>query len=220
MHAVFKLNEKPFVFSSLAVLVLCGVCFFFVDIPVARFFHSLSGMDPGFFEAVTRLGKSTWYLIVSSLAFVSFRIIFKRPVWANRALFVFVAVAGSGILNDVFKFLLGRYRPNMFFNEHLYGFTFFAAGHSFTSFPSGHANTITALTLALYLISNRYGYVYLPVAILVMLSRLVLCAHYPSDVIFGSYLAVVTTFSVKMLFEKKGLWFARTSEPGHLSGVR
>lgn len=219
MQPVVKRNAKLLLLSFPVVIFLCVVSYFFIDIPAARFFHSQAGDIRKVSEIVTRLGVSTWYLVLSMLGFVFYRFVRRRTLPANRLLFIFIVIAASGILNNILKFLFGRYRPNMLFNEHLYGFTFFSVGHACNSFPSGHANTITALALALYLITRRYGLAYLLLALLVMASRIVVGAHYPSDVLFGSYLAVVTTLAVKTAFENRGFALERAPELGQLSGA-
>jgi undecaprenyl-diphosphatase len=93
----------------------------------------------------------------------------------------------------------------MLFDEGLYGFTFFQSGYAFNSFPSGHANTITAVAVALYFIYPRFRHFYALVAVLVIVSRLVLGSHYLGDVVAGAYLGILTTFYLKSIFGRKGI---------------
>ncbi|MFZ2448699.1 MAG: phosphatase PAP2 family protein [Syntrophobacteraceae bacterium] len=190
---------------SLAVIAVCALSYWFLDIPVLYLAVSIQGPVKDFFAAITFLGLSTGYLIASGAAFIWYRYVGKKPIFSNMALFVFCAIAVSGILNAVLKYVFGRYRPGMLLDHGLYGFRFFSTGYDYTSFPSGHANTVTALLLALCLISKRFG----PASILIVpplaMSRVVIGSHYLSDVIFGSYLAVVTTLFLREAFEKKGL---------------
>ena len=93
----------------------------------------------------------------------------------------------------------------MFLEEQLYGFKFFQLKGKLTSFPSGHASTIVALMLALYFISPKYRAIYFAIALVIVISRVLVCHHYLTDVVFGSYLAVLTTVCLKHFMEKSGL---------------
>jgi membrane-associated phospholipid phosphatase len=187
----------------LVVIVLCAISYGFFDIPIARFFGEHKGIPKAIFERITYFGISTPYLIASAIAFIWFKFVQKRPPWANAAAFIFLAVALSGIANSLIKCLVGRSRPNLLLAEHIYGFKPFATQYNYTSFPSGHANTAAALFYALYLIRDRYWYIYIPIAVAIILSRVVLGSHFLSDVIFGSYLAVIVTSLLRTAFDKK-----------------
>ena len=62
------------------------------------------------------------------------------------------------------------------------------------------------MATALILVYPRYDVVYIAVAVLVAFSRVVVGAHYLSDVIFGSYIAVVLTLVLKHRFhDRRGI---------------
>ena len=75
-------------------------------------------------------------------------------------------------------------------------------GHD--SFPSGHATTICSLALALSLLYPRLRWIWIVIALLVSMSRVVIGAHYVSDVIMGAYVGIFTAFLLwkKPLFIK------------------
>lgn len=191
---------------SLVTFAVCIASYGFFDIPVAYYFDAHKNVLTSICSRVTYLGKSEPYLIGSALAFIWFKFVRKRPALAHAALFVFVAVALSGLANDVIKFLVGRSRPKLLIAQQLYAFKPFATRYEFLSFPSGHANTAAAAACALHLLGVRGLPVYAALALLVMLSRVVIGAHFPSDVIFGAYVAIVVTLLAKTLLEKKGPW--------------
>jgi membrane-associated phospholipid phosphatase len=188
-----------------AVPVFCALSYFYIDKPLAVHLKSSNYDVLHIFSLITRLGVSTWYLVTSSLVFLCFRYLNKEKAFAHQALFFFLSVALSGLLADSLKFVFGRYRPNMLFDKGLYGFTLFQSGYAFNSFPSGHANTITAVAVALYFIYPRFKYFYALVAASVIVSRLVLGSHYLGDVVAGSYLGILTTFYLKNIFDRKGI---------------
>jgi membrane-associated phospholipid phosphatase len=72
--------------------------------------------------------------------------------------------------------------------------------YEITSFPSGHANTIAALMLAVYFMYIPYPLVFVLIAPLVITSRVVMCAHFLSDILYGGFWAMVTTACLKGYF--------------------
>lgn len=174
-------------------LFITVIAYFFIDIPAARSFHALSQETRDRFEWITKAGVSTIYLFVSFALFVFFRWI--RPVrpYADRALLFFSGIALSGIVANLVKFVAGRLRPKMLFESGLYGFDLFRIGYEFNSFPSGHATTAFAIAVTCSFIFPKYRILFFLFAVTVAFSRLVLNAHYLSDVIAGACLGTATS---------------------------
>ncbi len=190
---------------TIPVVALCVISYGFFDVPVALFFKSHGASLAFVFGKITYLGYSAPYLAASAIVFLWAKFFRKNPALANAAAFIFLAIALSGLTNDLIKYVVGRSRPILLFNDHMYGFKHFTAGYRYNSFPSGHSNTIAALCFSVYLVTGRFRLLCILTALAVMLSRLVLGAHFPSDVIFGAYLALVMTFLLKIQFERKGI---------------
>ena len=144
------------------------------------------------------------YLVAALAGFIYFRFIKKNEILANAALFLFAAVALSGLANDLIKVLVGRSRPGLLFSRGIYGFKPFTNQYYYASFPSGHANTIAALCYGLGVVTGRFKFILLSIALAVMASRVIVGAHFPSDVLFGAYLGIVVTELIAVGFEKKG----------------
>ena len=191
--------------SFLAVAAFCVLSFLTLDRPLAYGCRALGKGVREFFRFVTTFGLSGWYLVPSFLVFILSRFRHRKHAWAGRALFVFLTISLSGIVVDILKFILGRYRPAMLFRENLYGFVFFRTDALATSFPSGHAAVITALALSLDAIWPRFRIPYILLALMVSASRVLTSAHFLSDVAAGAYLAVITTLAVKRFFEESGI---------------
>ena len=149
-----------------------------------------------FWQAVTRLGYG--WVDIGGL-FVVALIGWRR---GNRGLktrgFVgAAAVAGAGVLDQVFKNTLCRARPSApdagaFFSH----FPCFPAKYAYASFPSGHATTAFATAVLLTLWYPRWAGVWLGLAVLVGLSRVVLGSHFPSDVLVGALLGSAVALAV------------------------
>lgn len=203
----FDKTKKLLLVSFPIVVLFCIIGYFFLDLIVAKYCASTFAdvKIRRILKDISKLGLATFYLPFAAVAFVFFRFIKKRKVWSNRGLFVFLSISFSGILVIILKFIFGRYRPKMFFKEQLYGFQFFQLKGKLTSFPSGHASTMVALMLSLYFISPKYRAIYFAIALVIVISRVLVCHHYLTDVVFGGYLAVVTTVCLKYFMERKGL---------------
>ena len=208
-HQLISFNKtKKLIFISFPVVVLiCIIGYFVFDLPLAKYCKS-SFSDYKIrrtLKDMSKLGIATFYLVCAGVAFAFFKFIRKREIWSNRALFVFLSISLSGFLVIVIKFIFGRYRPKMFFEEQLYGFQFFQLKGKLTSFPSGHASTIVALMLSLYLIKPKYRIFYFAIGFVVVISRVAVYHHFLTDVIFGSYTAAVTTLCLKHFLYKRGM---------------
>ena len=189
-------NRRAWGLSTGAVFIIV-VSYLFIDLPVARCFHALSQETRNVFEWITKAGVSTSYLIVSLCLFIFFRWIRKHRFHADCALLFFSNIALSGIIANIVKFLVGRLRPKMFFENGLYGLDPFHVGYEFNSFPSGHATTVFAIATTCSIFLPKYRIYFFIFAAIVALSRLVLTAHYLSDVFAGACIGTATAIIMK-----------------------
>jgi undecaprenyl-diphosphatase len=70
------------------------------------------------------------------------------------------------------------------------------------SFPSSHAAIFASLALSLYFVHKRFGLLFIVIALLIGLSRIVIGVHYPVDVISGWLLGGVVSFGLIQIFKK------------------
>lgn len=117
-------------------------------------------------------------------------------LYAGQAAFVFAAIALSGLIADIAKPVFGRARPALYFTDRLFGFTGSGAHADHWSFPSGHTVTVSALALALTFLYPRFWPLYLTAAVLVAASRVIIAAHYLSDVVGGAFLGITVTWAL------------------------
>ncbi len=200
------------------VLILVG----FVDRPVAYFFKAADRQDIAFFIAVNDGGNSKWYLVPTGVAAIlclwaASRLASGRQRllrWIGQAsLFLFASVAVSGLTVDLLKVIFARARPRLLFGREEYTWHFFSMGSDINSFPSGHANTMIALALALGFLVPRLRWLFLILAIPVAFARVVNTNHYLSDVIGGAAVAVLTAPLVRDWFARRG-WVFRSGAAG------
>lgn len=202
-----------FIIAGILVLLLCASSILFFDRPASDYFR---GMDPsasGVFRAITQLGDALYPLLLGVAIYLFCRLRQRAVVreetarllerWKQRGLFLFFAVASSGLLVDLLKFLAGRARPTKLLTENLYGFYLFETSSKMNSFPSGHSNTAVATALVLWYIWPKSWPLGLLLAGGVMLSRVALLKHYPADTLAGAYVAVVTTYYLARYFRRR-----------------
>jgi membrane-associated phospholipid phosphatase len=192
--------------------ILLTISYALIDRPLTLFCQDLNPEFVQIFQWITELGISTGYLIGFAVLFVYFKFFRRRPIAANRALFFFTAVALSGVIINLIKPLVGRLRPKLLFEANLYGFDPFRIGYEYNSFPSGHATTVFALAAALTLFFPRWRLSLMGFAAVVGLSRIIVGAHYLSDVMAGAYVGIMTVFLLVLLCRRRG-WMDFPGDP-------
>ena len=200
--------------SFAAVLLLIILSYFFLDIPLTLYCKGLNKSILDFFGIVTEFGISTWYLVGSFALFLFYRFFQRRPIYAHRALFLFSSIAFSGIIANIIKVIIGRYRPEMFFEKGLYGinflnFSFSNFSHGLTSFPSGHTATTFSLAWALSLFFPRTRIPLFCFAVMVGASRVIITSHYLSDALGGAYVGIMSVLFLKEIIgslDRKFSW--------------
>ncbi len=209
----------PVAYSDIAMasIVLAAITFVFFDQTIAELRKQADPAIIGSFGAITDIGKSQWLLIPSGLVclllvFVNWQGLAKRQqVWLSSFLFdawfLFLSVAGSGIIVLTLKQLFGRARPRHLETLGIDFFDPFRFEASFTSFPSGHSVTIAALATVLVLRFPGLKMLWILMAILIGLSRVMVGAHYPSDVIVGLTLGALFTLFLARFFAAKNIGF-------------
>ncbi|GEO85827.1 MULTISPECIES: lipid A 1-phosphatase LpxE [Alphaproteobacteria] len=145
-------------------------------------------------KMITDFGSSGWILTASVMllltGFASYRLSrggkqrFRALYIAQIGAYSFLAVALSGLSANLIKRVIGRARPGQFDDWGSFGFSPFA-GSRFESFPSGHATTVGAIFMMLILLLPRFRLAFILLALWMGFSRVMVGAHYPSDVIAG-----------------------------------
>ena len=162
-----------------------------------------------FFKNITVLGDSKWYFVVSVFFIIvgysvkrisvtkKLKKIFQQAYYFN--IFLFFSVFITGVLTQLLKHLVGRPRPNHTDLENSIGFNFFTLNSDYHSFPSGHASTIFVVALVASFFVPKLRYVFVSFALLVAFSRVVVGAHFFTDIIGGLAISFIG-FKITKIF--------------------
>lgn len=197
MKNYFTFVTKPW--FALLWIGLAVLSYFFADKPIAIFMHQLSHVSLlwSIAQEITYFGVAGYYIVFFLLAFLLTKFIWKDPELAKIALFFLLVILISGLVCDILKVVLARARPTEWFQHHLYGFYFFNFKTAkMWSFPSGHATIIASLMISASLLWRRFWPVFMLIMLLVAISRLILVAHFLSDVMLGMYLGAIISICI------------------------
>jgi membrane-associated phospholipid phosphatase len=169
------------------------ISYVWLDRPLAAFFQQQAGsLTTQIASIITLLGSSKVYFLILGLLWIFARFIKPMPIWKDRSLFLLLCLIIPGLLCLALKMLLGRARPIEWFNHDWYGFYFLETQASFLSMPSGHTVTITSLMFGLCYLFPRHWVSLVSLALIVSASRIIVTAHYLSDIMGGMLLAALT----------------------------
>jgi membrane-associated phospholipid phosphatase len=192
-----------------------GLMMQYVDRPLAQYFAAHAGALFEVASFLTRFGDALWWLLPSLALFLAARFIWRSPPWAARALFVFASVAIPGILVDLIKLIAGRARPELWFTQGIYGFSYPHLQALYQSFPSGHAACASGASVALALLFPRHRPAWVAMGLGLGLTRVIVTAHYLSDVVAATLLAVLIVLELRRVFVRAGLLPAPATAPVH-----
>ena len=175
------------------------ISFKLLDLPIANFFHIHHRQSLSMLCQIIALifDPDIWIIVMVFCGLIAlYQLVFKKQsqntAWLKIALSLFIAAAVATLL----KFVIGRYRPIMYFEHGLYGFHHFSTKGSQHSSPSGHAAMAFSGLLAIASCFRKRAWTIFAVilATLICLSRLIITKHYLADVMLGAYIGIFSYF--------------------------
>jgi undecaprenyl-diphosphatase len=126
----------------------------------------------------------------------------------TRLQFLFFSVLVPVLAGEVIKWTAGRGRPFVGGKADAFNFAPFTGTEAYASFPSAHAITAVALAFAVTAVWPRARLAMAAYALAIAVSRLVLLAHHPSDVVAGALIGVIGAMFVRYWFAARRLGFS------------
>jgi membrane-associated phospholipid phosphatase len=171
-----------------AVALIALVVAFFLDHSAAAWIGAHSSPElKRVMQTVSRVGDWPAHVIAGLLG-IAIAFVAKSKMWMRIFLAMLVALALAGVTGRVIKLATGRARPSVKTEAHWNGPRF---SYKYHAFPSGHTASSTAFFAALFLKRKKIGAPLLLIPVLIALSRMVVGAHYLSDVTFAAVLGVI-----------------------------
>lgn len=173
-----------------------------------------------FIRSFTHLGRSNWILIPSGAGIIVLAWLKSRETgWRRRVeygyasqvlVFVFAAIAVSGLSASLIKNVIGRARPKLFTTHGPLEFQPMTFDADFASFPSGHATTAGALAAVLAILYPPGRTLFFLAGAWIASTRFLIGAHFVSDVVAGFVFGALVVYILRdrlarrhWLFERK-----------------
>ncbi len=188
---------------AVAYLAFAMLSFVYFDKPLAEYFHGLS-LTTRFpaLHWLTVIGVGFIYMVFFFLLALFFRFVSRNKIAEMRSWFLWLCVLLPNCITLFFKIVLGRARPELLFDDKLYGFYGLHFTRQYWSFPSGHTTSTMALIFGLGIVFPRYFYWFLFSGIVIIATRVLLTQHYLSDVMMTSYL-VLLEIGLLLLYSRR-----------------
>ncbi len=168
------------------------------------------------FDQITDFGKSGWFLWPLGILFIVLAALPALPRVPQLVLtsimvrvgFLFAAIAVPGLFTNIVKHFFGRARPLVGGSLDPYLFSPLTWPAAYASLPSGHAATVFSALVAFGTFWPRARTVLWIYALLIAVSRVMVTAHYPSDVLAGAVVGVAGAMLVRRYFALRRLAFS------------
>ena len=203
--------------TGLATIVLVALAMVFADAWFAAASKQLPGWVHAAFAFMTDFGKSGWFLwptgiVLAAIAAVTSPALAPRSrlvlaTIAVRTGFLFAAIAVPSLFSTIIKRVVGRARPFVGAEADPFLYWPMVWRADYASMPSGHTTSAFAAAIAVGLIWPRLRPLMLIYALIIAVSRVVLDAHYLSDVIAGAFVGSMGALIVRDWFARRHLGF-------------
>jgi undecaprenyl-diphosphatase len=184
--------------GAVAAVVIIAATMIVIDAPAVPVAQGVPEWLITVFDELTDFGKSVWFLVPIALLLAALALVASPalPLMSRRVLaaiavrlgFLFLAIGLPGLCFAAVKRLIGRARPLVEGSADPFIYRPLSWNVEYASLPSGHATDAFAVAMAV--------------------SRVVLTAHFPSDVILGAIVGVVGALLVRDWFAARRLAFA------------
>jgi undecaprenyl-diphosphatase len=201
---------------GVAVMVICvAAAMWLLDGRGLAYARTLSPVVIDTFNEITDFGRSTWFLVPIAVLILLAAVVASSPAGhlANlvvtslvvRLEFLFLAIAVPGLTVTIVKRLIGRVRPS---DMGPFSYVPWSWRPEYASLPSGHGTTAFAAAIAVGALWPKARIPIWGFAVLIAVSRVVVQAHFASDVIAAAFVGGFGAILVRNWFAARRLAFA------------
>jgi membrane-associated phospholipid phosphatase len=216
VEAAHRLRRQTLLLTATGAIVIVALMVGFDTIEIGLMpARGTPGLWP--VRILTDFGKDAYVLwslaaILSAIALIGplLREPSRRRLlrFGTQVQYLFFAVLLPVLFAEIVKWVVGRGRPFVGGKANAFNFMPFNGTEAYFSLPSAHAVTSFALAFAIAAIWPRARIAVALYALLIGVSRLVLLAHHPSDVVAGALIGVIGAMVVRSWFAARRLGFA------------
>ncbi|HTO62365.1 MAG TPA: phosphatase PAP2 family protein [Bradyrhizobium sp.] len=165
---------------------------------------------------LTDFGRDAYVISVLAVTLLAIAVVLPEARARARAVllrfgarveYLLLAVSSSVLVTEILKWVIGRGRPFVGGKANPFNFAPFNGTEAYFSFPSSHAVTAFALAFGVAAIWPRARWYALAYAVVIALTRLVLLAHHPSDVVGGAVIGIFGAATVQYWFAVRRIAF-------------
>src|SRR5262249_22300445 len=193
--------------GAVVAIAIIAAAMIVIDAPAATAAQRAPVWLSEIFDHITEFGKSVWFLVPIALALAAIALLASPPLprmsqrvlaaLAVRLGFLFLAIGLPGMVFTVGKRLIGRARPFVEGSANPLIYRPLGWSVEYSSLPSGHAVDAFAAAMAIGVLWPRTRPLMWTYAVVIAVSRVVLTAHFPSDVMVGAVVGAVGALLVR-----------------------
>lgn len=187
------MSARIIFFSSLLFLFFTAFCFILVDPHLTLNMQYLRVHYYIPFKILSIVISPVTHLTLWTSLFVWLLFIKKND---KLSILLYPLVASMILTNTVVrlvKYFFGRSRPDLLILNGIYGLKPFSFDQYFSSLPSGHSATIAVFFAFLCFIHPKHTFWYILLSLAISMSRVVIGAHYLSDILLGNFIGFLMT---------------------------
>jgi membrane-associated phospholipid phosphatase len=216
-------RQLAYVVAAFSVVFVLSM--FLFDVWAIEAARRLPRFIVAIFREITDFGKGGWWLWPLAFIFLVLALAppnLPRPAQGVvaalmvRVGFAFLAIGVPSLFSTIVKRFIGRARPFVGGSANAFLFEPFNEHAAYASLPSGHATTAFAAAVALGALFPRARLYFWIYAVVICISRVVVSAHHPSDVLAGALVGGLGALWVRNHFAARRLGF-KVDEDGKVS---
>ena len=185
---IMQARSRKIWIALIVMAVIALVAAFFLDQATAIWINAHSSPElKRVMRMVSRVGDWQAHMIAGAIG-LAIALAVGSKAWMRIFLAMLLALALAGLTTRAMKIATGRARPSVKSEARWNGPQL---SSKYQAFPSGHTASSTAFFVALFLTRKKIGAPLLLIPILIALSRMILGAHYLSDVTSAAIIGVL-----------------------------